>query len=180
MRILIYATHPHPDDDNLSVRSADTWLKTLQAIFDTSQGFLNAIVFVFMSRENMQIISQFIFHSHYYIFNLIFGESASTSSSPSRFISTPDKDHGKMYGYYSPLPPSHPYTYGHEIVHESSVCLSISEPLVDPRQLLIDPDQQDCDEMNEVDDDGHWTDEICYSNRKSQTNRHLKCSFAEG
>lgn len=63
IRILIYATC---DDDNLATHSANTWLKTMQAIFDTSQGFLNAILFVFLSTENMSFLYDYFYLSRFF------------------------------------------------------------------------------------------------------------------
>ena len=65
LRIVIYAFAP---DNSYATRSADGWLHTMQAIFDPSQGFLNALLFVFLSSKNMNAISAAMTTSPVYIY----------------------------------------------------------------------------------------------------------------
>lgn len=66
IRIIIYATNS--SNDSIQVQSANTWLKSLQAIFDTSQGFLNFILFILLSSENMRLVYEILYNSLIYFY----------------------------------------------------------------------------------------------------------------
>jgi hypothetical protein len=64
LRILIYA---FAGDNAVATSSADGWMHTMQAIFDPSQGFLNALLFVFLSSKNMNSLGNAITSSRCYV-----------------------------------------------------------------------------------------------------------------
>lgn len=155
VRIIIYASS---DDENLAVQSANTWLRTLQAIFDTSQGFLNAIIFVFLSSENMKLLYQLICRPKL-LFDLLCGGSSITQDE-----SGADKTH------LNPLQLE-------DDPHESSMYYA-SEPPNGPFNVEENERSDDLDVSDE--DKIVWDGQLSYLRSNTTSQRQIKCSFTEG
>lgn len=60
VRVIIEFSAP---SDSPSASASSSWLQTMQAIFDPSQGFFNAIIFVFMSQQDREAFFKIIYAS---------------------------------------------------------------------------------------------------------------------
>lgn len=60
VRIVIYFSSP---SHSAAAAASSGWLQTMQAIFDPSLGFFNALIFVFMSKQDRDAFFDIISHS---------------------------------------------------------------------------------------------------------------------
>ena len=63
VRIIIHVAAP---SDSIASSMASGWLQTMQAIFDPSMGFFNALIFVFMSKQDRDAFFGLIFSARMY------------------------------------------------------------------------------------------------------------------
>jgi hypothetical protein len=166
MRIIIYTASDH---DNFATHSADTWLKTLQAIFDTSQGFLNAILFVFFSTENMKFISQSLCGTSSWLLRMIScGRDDSSATGEGGEEESRGGGHEGGYAYDE----SSSYYLSGRPDHSSDV--------INRRLLSLEEQEDEEDEEQEVAWDGQLSYQRNGSHQDTTTSRQIKCSFAEG
>jgi hypothetical protein len=59
VRIVIHFAAPA---DSAAASASSSWLQTMQAIFDPSLGFFNAVIFVFMSQQDRDAFFNIIFN----------------------------------------------------------------------------------------------------------------------
>mmetsp|Transcript_17550 Transcript_17550/g.29421 ORF Transcript_17550/g.29421 Transcript_17550/m.29421 type:complete len:543 (-) Transcript_17550:46-1674(-) len=65
VRIIIHFAAP---SDSPAASASSSWLQTMQAIFDPSLGFFNAVIFVFMSQQDRDAFYNIIFKSKIFLY----------------------------------------------------------------------------------------------------------------
>ena len=65
VRIII---HFAASGDSAAASASSSWLQTMQAIFDPSLGFFNAVIFVFMSQQDRDAFYNIIFKSKLFLY----------------------------------------------------------------------------------------------------------------
>jgi hypothetical protein len=151
-------------------------LKTLQAIFDSSQGFLNAILFVFFSSENMTLLSQSLCGTHSWLMKVISCGRWSQQGEVSTGEDGAEGGHrNDVYDESSSYYLSHSGRPDH------------SSDLINGRLFSLEEQQQRQEEEDEDDEEVEgiaWDGQLSYQRNNpyqdTTTSRQIKCSFTEG